>query len=69
MSESDRDYFQQAIQWSENSDAEYPYWARVDQHHLNIRINDFPAETLYTLIVDNHPLCNFDDWPEIWLRP
>jgi hypothetical protein len=31
-----------------------------------VRINDFPDEPLYTLLIDRTDIIHFDDWPEFW---
>ena len=40
------------IRWEHSGDGEFPYHAEVDGRTLTVRVNDFPAEPLYTLIVD-----------------
>ena len=35
----------------------------------SIRINDFPDEPLFTLIVGGEEVLHFDDWPHFWVRP
>jgi len=36
--------------------------------NFQLRINDFPEEQLYTLIIDNEIILDFDDWPKNWER-
>ena len=36
-----------------------------DQQWL-VRMNDFPGEPLYTLLIDGTDIIHFDDWPEFW---
>lgn len=31
-----------------------------------IRMNDFPDEPLYTLLIDGAEVLHFDDWPGFW---
>lgn len=57
------------IAWEHSGDGEYPYHAEVDGRTLTVRVNDFPAEPLYTLIVDGAELADLDDWPSQWRRP
>lgn len=35
---------------------------------FKLRLNDFPEEPLYTLIVDGKEIINFNDWPSKWRR-
>jgi len=57
------------IQWTETGEDVSPYQASVNGENWVIRINDFPAEHLYTLIIDEQEAEEFDDWPSSWLRP
>ncbi len=34
-----------------------------------MRVNDFPAEPLYSLLVNGQVAYDLEDWPERWLRP
>ena len=56
-------------------------WGKVDQNNLgvlyravldggvlDIRMNDFPDEPLYTLIADGVEVIHFNEWPVNWLR-
>ena len=55
-----------AIAWAHTDDAEHPYGAQFDGHALLIRLNDFPAEPLYTLLIDGVATQDLDDWPATW---
>ncbi|WP_433204686.1 hypothetical protein ACQP00_36385 [Dactylosporangium sp. CS-047395] len=57
------------IAWEHSGDGEFPYHAEVDGRTLTVRVNDFPAEPLYTLIVDGAEHADLDDWPRVWRRP
>jgi hypothetical protein len=57
------------VQWEHGEDGEYPYQAWVDGQHWVIRINDFPAEPLYTLFVDGVEATDLEDWLPLWKRP
>lgn len=52
-----------AIRWEHTSDAEFPYRVLVDGHTHTIRINDFPAEPLFTLLIDGQEIEDLEDWP------
>jgi hypothetical protein len=56
------------IQWTHSGDGEFPYQATVENRALQIRVNDFPAEPLYTLIVDGEDIEDLEDWPSAWKK-
>ncbi len=58
-----------AIAWRRAASAEHPYEAEVDGRRWTIRVNDFPAEALYTLLVDGEPVEEIEAWPAAWARP
>lgn len=58
-----------SITWTRTGISLTPYYTQYGEHHYLIRINDFPAEPLYTLFLDSVELGSFDDWPTCWLRP
>ena len=57
------------VSWRRTASAELPYEADVDGARWTVRVNDFPAEALYTLLVDGAPVEDFDGWPAAWTRP
>src|SRR5258706_15908385 len=57
------------IRWEPSGDGEFPYHAEIDGRSLTVRVNDFPVEPLYTLLVDGAELVDLDDWPPVWRRP
>lgn len=61
------DYLSKSIKWSATGDATFPYNATVDGKSLRIRMNDFPADKLYTLTVGGAEF-DFDDWPTAWAK-
>lgn len=64
----EQNYLEEPITWNEGNDPEYPYFAVFDGNNLVLRLNDFPDEHLYSLIVGNKELASFDDWPRAWTR-
>ena len=59
-----------AIAWQRSEEnPDIPYTAEVDGQHLAIYLGDFPAEDLYTLLVENVPTTALNDWPAAWVRP
>ena len=62
-------HFGRPLSWRATGKAEFPYAATVDGHDWTIRINDFPAEPLYSLLIAGAEAGDFDDWPPAWRRP
>lgn len=57
------------VVWHRTSRAEFPYEADVDGARWQIRINDFPAEPMYTLLINGQKFSDYDDWPNAWKKP
>ena len=57
------------ITWARTGDGEFPYRARIEGREWIIRVNDFPAEPLYSLMIDGQAALDLEDWPEVWIRP
>ena len=57
------------IPWRRTPRAEFPYEADVDGQHWQVRVGDFPAEALYTLLIDGQEVADYDEWPKAWKRP
>ena len=64
----EQDLLTEVIAWRKTADAEYPFAAEVNGDRFVIRLNDFPADNLYTLLVNDREVANFDDWPARWER-
>ena len=64
-----QNYLAEKISWRKNGDPLHPYIANLDGEKCVIRLNDFPDEHLYTLLVNDVEIANFSDWPEQWARP
>ena len=43
--------------------------ATVDGKPWAVRMNDFPDEPLFTLLIAGSEAMHFDDWPTFWNRP
>ena len=61
-------YFAQNILWHKTTDTEFPYVAAGKHGEMKIRLNDFPAEPLYSLVINDVVLCDFEQWPPRWQR-
>jgi hypothetical protein len=57
------------IVWKRTADPLYPFAAELEGERYVIRLNDFPDEHLYTLIVNGNEIVSFDDWSAKWTRP
>lgn len=56
------------IEWRETDDVDFPYRTELEGVALQIRLNDFPDEPLFSLILDGQHVDDFDDWPTLWKR-
>ena len=56
------------VQWQKGATASLPYCATVEGQHWQLRLNDFPAEPMYSLLIDGVAMEDFDDWPDGWQR-
>jgi hypothetical protein len=57
-----------AIAWSRTGDGEFPYRAEFRGCMLTLRVNDFPAEPLYSVLCEGQNLGDLEDWPSTWVR-
>lgn len=64
-----KNYLSEEITWNSTGNPVYPYRAVHAGKELLIRLNDFPAQQLYTLLVDDKEIADFDDWATGWNRP
>ncbi|HEY0460049.1 MAG TPA: hypothetical protein VGC97_13010 [Pyrinomonadaceae bacterium] len=61
-----KDYLSENIRWKETFNPEFPLRAAHDGDELRLRLNDFPAEALYTLFVNDAEIMDIDDLPANW---
>jgi len=45
------------------------YEANVGRLEGRVRMNDFPDEPLYTLLIGNIEIIHFNEWPVTWSKP
>lgn len=55
--------------WQHSGSAEFPYTTDARGRRFTIRINDFPEESMYTLMAEGRELQNLEDWPAKWTMP
>ena len=56
------------LSWDTTDDLENPWVAEVDGERWQIRLNDFPDDFMYSLVIDDKGIGGFHDWPETWRR-
>ena len=56
------------LSWSMTDDPEHPWSTKVDGKRWQIRLNDFPDDFMYSLLIDGKEVGDFHDWPETWKR-
>jgi len=56
------------LSWRSTSDPAYPWATDVDGNSWRVRVNDFPDELMYSLIIGSENAGDFHDWPETWRR-
>mgnify|MGYP000984759927 CR=1 FL=1 len=61
-------YVEISIKWHKTSDPFYPYEAIFNNRYLKLRLNDYPEEPMYTLLVNGEVIESFDEWPSCWIR-
>lgn len=61
-----RRYVRRSLRWTRTADATVPWQAAAGKAICRLRLNDFPAEPMYTLLVDGRPLGDLEDWPACW---
>ena len=63
-----QNYLEEDVDWHRGAEANYPYEAEINGDKLVLRLNDFPDEHLYTLLVNDEKVADFDDWPKHWSK-
>jgi uncharacterized protein YjaG (DUF416 family) len=56
------------LSWRSTGDPIYPWETEVDGNSWRVRINDFPDEFMYSLMIGSENAGDFHDWPETWQR-
>lgn len=56
------------VSWRDTDDVNYPWVTEVAGETWRVRLNDFPDEVMYTLIINDAVTGSFHDWPECWQR-
>lgn len=56
------------LTWGSTDDPAHPWATDVDAHCWRVRINDFPDEVMYSMIIGSQNAGDFHDWPDTWRR-
>ena len=56
------------LKWTQTADLHKPCECTVQNQSWVVRLNNYPDEPLYTLLIDGTPVGDFDDWPQGWSR-
>lgn len=59
--------FNEKVTWSRTDDAECPYNATINGSLWVLRLNDFPEEEKYTLLIDKKAVLSFTETPNTWI--
>jgi hypothetical protein len=61
-------YFARGLEWIDTGDLDHPWQTVADGVEWRVRLNDFPDEPMYSLIVAGTVVGDFNDWPATWAR-
>ena len=56
------------LSWGTTGNPDVPWKTEVDGNSWQVRLNDFPDEVMYTLMVNGEVAGDFHDWPKGWER-
>src|SRR5258708_1527623 len=56
------------VEWVGTTDPELQWRTQAGPDTWTVRVNDFPANRLYTLLINGEELGSFDEWPREWSR-
>lgn len=54
--------------WTRTGNGEFPLRGEIGDRPALVRVNDFPAEPLYSVIIDGQNVGNLEDWPATWTK-
>ena len=58
----------QPLSWNVTGNVEVPWQTEVNGNTWQVRLNDFPDEPMYTLLINGEAVGDFHDWPKVWKR-
>jgi uncharacterized protein YjaG (DUF416 family) len=63
-----RDHLARSLNWTATDNLDIPWMTDVDGTPWQVRLNDFPDEVMYSLLIGAKVIGNFHDWPKTWKR-
>ncbi len=57
------------IKWDGGKNAEIPFQKSIGEYFCQVRVNNFPEESLYSLLVNGKVVSEMDYWPSKWKKP
>ena len=54
------------VSWTQTHDPITPWLATVERDTWTLKVNDFPNEPMYTLLINDQEVGSFDDWQPHW---
>jgi hypothetical protein len=63
------EHLARGLTWRGTEDLDHPWAAGgVDEKEWQVRLNDFPDEVMYSLVIGGTTVTDFHDWPATWQR-
>ena len=63
------EHFARRLTWKRTDDLDHPWAIREgDGRDWRVRLNDFPDDVMYSLVIDGTTVNDFHDWPATWQR-
>lgn len=62
------EYLDRSVIWKATGDLDFPWEADIEGKAGRIRLNDFPDELMYSLLIGDTVVSEFNNWPKAWQR-
>jgi len=62
------DLLAREVSWRATDDVQHPWATEVGGKRWQVRINDFPDDLMYSLVIAGASVGDFHDWPGSWRR-
>ncbi len=61
-------YLERPLTWNTTNNLDVPWTTEVEGETWQVRLNDFPDERMYSLLIGGRVVGDFHDWPRMWQR-